>query len=72
MQRGLTTRNSRGSSQNNTGNPTKQAKQNYTAIGLGNDKGSFQSGRVHKQGDVTAGPGLYTPCLLYTSPSPRD
>ena len=28
---------------------------------LGNDKGSFQSGRVHKQGDVTAGPGLYTP-----------
>ena len=54
MQRGLTTRNSRGSSQNNTGNPTKQAKQNYTAIGLGNDKGSFQSGRVHKQGDVTA------------------
>ena len=61
MQRGLTTRNSRGSSQNNTGNPTKQAKQNYTAIGLGNDKGSFQSGRVHKQGDVTAGPGLYTP-----------
>ncbi len=61
MQRGLTTRNSRGSSQNNTGNPTKQAKQNYTAIGLGNDKGSFQSGRVHKQGDVTAGPGLYPP-----------
>ena len=61
MQRGLTTRNSRGSSQNNTGNPTKQAKQNYTAIGLGNDKGSFQAGRVHKQGDVTAGPGLYTP-----------
>ena len=61
MKRGLTSNNSRGSSQNNAANPTKQAKQNYTVIGLGNDKGSFQSGRVHKQGDVTAGPGLYTP-----------
>ena len=53
MKRGLTSKNDRG------GNTP--AKQNYTSIGLGNDKGSFQSGRVHKQGDVTAGPGLYTP-----------
>ena len=53
MKRGLTTKNNRGGD--------TPAKQNYTAIGLGNDKGSFQSGRVHKQGDVTAGPGLYTP-----------
>ena len=53
MKRGL-------SSKNNRGGDTP-AKQNYTAIGLGNDKGSFQAGRVHKQGDVTAGPGLYTP-----------
>ena len=53
MKRGLTSKNDRG------GNTP--AKQNYTSIGLGNDKGSFQSGRIHKQGDVTAGPGLYTP-----------
>ena len=53
MKRGLTTKNNRGGD--------TPAKQNYTAIGLGNDKGSFQSGRIHKQGDVTAGPGLYTP-----------
>ena len=53
MKRGLTSKNNRGGA--------TPAKQNYTAIGLGNDKGSFQSGRVHKQGDVTAGPGLYTP-----------
>jgi len=53
MKRGLTSKNDRG------GNTP--AKQNYTSLGLGNDKGSFQSGRVHKQGDVTAGPGLYTP-----------
>ena len=53
MKRGLTSKNNRGGD--------TPAKQNYTAIGLGNDKGSFQSGRVHKQGDVTAGPGLYTP-----------
>ena len=60
-QRGLIAENDRLPKQNPGANPTKQAKQNYTAIGLGNDKGSFQSGRVHKQGDVTAGPGLYTP-----------
>ena len=53
MKRGLTSKNNRGGD--------TPAQQNYTAIGLGNDKGSFQSGRVHKQGDVTAGPGLYTP-----------
>ena len=53
MKRGLTSKNNRGGD--------TPAKQNYTAIGLGNDKGSFQSGRVHKQGDVTAGSGLYTP-----------
>ena len=53
MKRGLTSKNNRGGD--------TPAKQNYTAVGLGNDKGSFQSGRVHKQGDVTAGPGLYTP-----------
>ena len=53
MKRGLTSKNNRGGD--------TPPKQNYTAIGLGNDKGSFQSGRVHKQGDVTAGPGLYTP-----------
>ena len=53
MKRGLTSKNDRG------GNTP--AKQNYTSLGLGNDKGSFQSGRIHKQGDVTAGPGLYTP-----------
>jgi len=53
MKRGLTSKNNRGGD--------TPAKQNYTAIGLGNDKGSFQSGRVHKQGDVNAGPGLYTP-----------
>jgi len=60
-QRGLIAENDRLPKVNPGANPTKQAKQNYTAIGLGNDKGSFQSGRVHKQGDVTAGPGLYTP-----------
>ena len=53
MKRGLTSKNNRGGD--------TPAKQNYTAIGLGNDKGSFQAGRIHKQGDVTAGPGLYTP-----------
>ena len=53
MKRGLTSKNNRGGD--------TPAKQNYTSIGLGNDKGSFQSGRIHKQGDVTAGPGLYTP-----------
>ena len=60
-QRGLTAQNDRISKPNPGSAPADQAAQNYTAIGLGNDKGSFQSGRIHKQGDVTAGPGLYTP-----------
>ena len=70
--RGLTTVNDRLRKDNPGDNPTDQAQQNYTEIGLGNDKGSVKMGHVHKQGDVTAGVGLYTPCLLYTSPSPRD
>ena len=61
MQRGLTAVNDRGSKENPGSNPTEQAKQNYTEIGLGNDKGSIRMGHVHKQGDVTAGVGLYTP-----------
>tara|TARA_B100001996_G_scaffold55960_1_gene39649 strand:- start:541 stop:1245 length:705 start_codon:yes stop_codon:yes gene_type:complete len=60
-QRGLTAENDRIAKPNPGSSPADQAAQNYTAIGLGNDKGSFQSGRIHKQGDVTAGPGLYTP-----------
>ena len=42
-------------------NPSDQAQQNYTEIGLGNDKGSIKMGHIHKQGDVTAGIGLFTP-----------
>ena len=59
--RGLTSVNDRLPKENSGGNPTEQAKQNYTEIGLGNDKGSIKMGHVHKQGDVTAGVGLYTP-----------
>ena len=59
--RGLTTVNDRLTKTNPGDNPTDQAKQNYTEIGLGNDKGSIKMGHVHKQGDVTAGVGLYTP-----------
>ena len=59
--RGLTTVNDRLPKDNPGDNPTDQARQNYTEIGLGNDKGSIKMGHVHKQGDVTAGVGLYTP-----------
>ena len=59
--RGLTTVNDRLRKDNPGDNPTDQAQQNYTEIGLGNDKGSIKMGHVHKQGDVTAGIGLYTP-----------
>tara|TARA_B100000902_G_scaffold384522_1_gene424794 strand:- start:550 stop:1254 length:705 start_codon:yes stop_codon:yes gene_type:complete len=59
--RGLTTVNDRLPKDNPGKNPTDQAQQNYTEIGLGNDKGSIKMGHVHKQGDVTAGIGLYTP-----------
>ena len=59
--RGLTTVNDRLRKDNPGDNPTDQAQQNYTEIGLGNDKGSVKMGHVHKQGDVTAGIGLYTP-----------
>ena len=59
--RGLTKVNDRLGKDNPGDNPTDQAQQNYTEIGLGNDKGSVKMGHVHKQGDVTAGVGLYTP-----------
>tara|TARA_Y100001970_G_scaffold249061_1_gene319223 strand:- start:3528 stop:4232 length:705 start_codon:yes stop_codon:yes gene_type:complete len=59
--RGLTSVNDRLPKENPGKNPTDQAVQNYTEIGLGNDKGSIKMGHVHKQGDVTAGVGLYTP-----------
>ena len=59
--RGLTSVNDRLRKDNPGSNPTDQAQQNYTEIGLGNDKGSIKMGHVHKQGDVTAGVGLYTP-----------
>lgn len=42
-------------------NRTDTAKQNYTALTYGNDKGSISFGHVHKQGDVTAGVLLNTP-----------
>mgnify|MGYP001175701613 CR=1 FL=1 len=61
IKRGLTSVNDRLPKENSGGNPTEQAKQNYTEIGLGNDKGSIKMGHVHKQGDVTSGIGLYTP-----------
>ncbi len=60
-QRGLTAENDRLPKVNPGSNPTKTAKQNYTEVGLGNDKGSIKMGHIHKQGDVTAGVGLYTP-----------
>ena len=59
--RGLTTVNDRLTKTNPGDNPTDQARQNYTEIGLGNDKGSIKMGHIHKQGDVTAGVGLFTP-----------
>ena len=42
-------------------NPTDTAKQNYTELGWGNEKGSIRLGHIHKQGDVTAGVILQTP-----------
>ena len=60
-QRGLIAENDRLPKVNPGANPTKQAKQNYTELGLSNDKGSIKMGHIHKQGDVTAGVGLYTP-----------
>ena len=59
--RGLIVENDRLPKPSSTPNPTDQAAQNYTEIGLGNDKGSIKMGHIHKQGDVTAGVGLYTP-----------
>jgi len=59
--RGLIRENDRLAKPNGGKNPSDQAVQNYTEIGLGNDKGSIKMGHVHKQGDVTAGVGLYTP-----------
>ena len=60
-QRGLTAQNDRLPKANPGSNPSKNAQQNYTEVGLGNDKGSIKMGHIHKQGDVTAGIGLYTP-----------
>ena len=59
--RGLIVENDRLSKPGSTPNPTDQAVQNYTEIGLGNDKGSIKMGHIHKQGDVTAGVILQTP-----------
>ena len=42
-------------------NPTITAKQNYTAVKYGTDKGSIKFGHIHKKGDVTAGVMLDTP-----------
>ena len=45
----------------NDPNPTVTAKQNYTAVRYGTDKGSIKFGHIHKKGDVTAGVMLNTP-----------
>jgi len=42
-------------------NPTDTAKQNYTELGWGNEKGSIRLGHIHKQGDVTSSVILQTP-----------
>lgn len=47
-------------SNNNSDNPTETAKENYTALRYGNDKGSISFGQIHKPGDVTAGVMLQT------------
>jgi len=44
----------------NSNNPTDTAKENYTALRYGNDKGSISFGHIHKPGDVTAGVMLQT------------
>ena len=38
-----------------------QAKQNYTAVRYGNEKGTIKFGHIHKKADVTAGVMLDTP-----------
>lgn len=38
-----------------------QAEQNFTAVRYGTDKGNLKFGHIHKNADVTAGVGLYTP-----------
>ncbi len=43
------------------GNDASTAKANYTASGLGNDKGSIAFGHIHEKGDVTSGVMLRTP-----------
>jgi len=43
------------------GNDASTAKANYTASGLGNDKGSIVFGHIHEKGDVTSGVMLRTP-----------
>jgi hypothetical protein len=40
---------------------TGTTKGNYTASGLGNDKGSIMFGHIHEKGDVTSGVMLRTP-----------
>ncbi len=40
---------------------TRTAKQNYTAIVYGNEKGSVGFGHIHEKGDVTSGVSLRTP-----------
>ena len=42
-------------------NATVTAKQNYTAVKYGNDKGTLRFGHIHKKGDVTSGCMLDTP-----------
>jgi len=59
--RGLTTENDRLPKVDPGTNPTKQAAQNYSGIEYGTNQGSIKMGQIHKQGDVTAGVGLYTP-----------
>ncbi len=44
-----------------TQNPPLTAKQNYSAIRYGSDKGSISFGHIHKQADVTSGVMLQTP-----------
>ena len=43
------------------GDGTGSAKANYTASGLGNDKGSIAFGHIHEKADVTSGVMLRTP-----------
>ena len=43
------------------GDDASTAKANYTASGLGNDKGSIAFGHIHEKADVTSGVMLRTP-----------